>query len=266
MRGGFEQINNDVYKQAGDIWWDENAPLNLLQTAVNPVRVGYFHRLIQQELRLPVTDLSAVEVGCGGGLLCEEIARMGFGSITGIDPSEEALAVARAHALRSNLAINYVSGAGELLPVATASKDVVFCCDVLEHVRDLRQVLEEIARVLKPGGHFFYDTLNRTRFSHLVAIKLWQDWELFSFMPKDLHVWEMFIKPEELREHFAAVGFENLALTGIAPAANPLIMLYQMRQMKRGKLSLREMGQRLRLCESRDLRILYAGCARRFPL
>ena len=87
MRGGFERINNEVYQQTGDIWWDESAPLNLLQTAVNPARVGFFRRIIEQELRLPVTQLSALEVGCGGGILSEEIARMGSGSLTGLDPS-----------------------------------------------------------------------------------------------------------------------------------------------------------------------------------
>ena len=255
------QINNDVYKQAGDIWWNPDEPLNLLQTVVNPGRVGYFKRVIKDELKLPTTKLSALEVGCGGGILCEEIARMGF-KTTGMDPSHEALKTARAHAENAGLKIDYMHGSGEKLPFADASFDVVFCCDVLEHVSDLEKVIAEIRRVLKPGGRFFYDTLNRTPISKFVAIKVWQDWKAFAFMPKDLHVWHMFIKPAELHAIFRAKGFENLGITGLAPSMNPLSMLYHLNRRVRGKTTLRELARKLVLRESRDKSILYLGHAR----
>jgi 2-polyprenyl-6-hydroxyphenyl methylase/3-demethylubiquinone-9 3-methyltransferase len=98
---------------------------------------------------------SVLEVGCGGGLLSEEIARMGF-ITTGIDPSEQSLISAVIHAKESNLKINYMQGAGENLPFLKNSFDIVLCCDVLEHVQDLPKVISEISRVLKDGGLFIY--------------------------------------------------------------------------------------------------------------
>ncbi len=185
---------------------------------------------------------------------------MGF-QTTGMDPSEAALAAARAHATKTGKKIEYVEGSGEHLPFSTSSFDVVFCCDVLEHVTDLGKVIAEISRVLKPGGHFFYDTINRTPISKLVAIKIWQDWKMFAFMPKDLHVWEMFIKPRELKKHLVARGFDNKDIKGLAPAVNPITMLYYLRKRAKGQYSIAQLGQKLKLRESRDKSMLYLGWA-----
>ena len=125
------------------------------------------------------------------------------------------------------------------------------------------EVISEISRVLKPGGHFFYDTINRTPISKLVAIKVWQDWKAFAFMPKDLHVWEMFIKPRELHGHFTSHGLNNQDTTGLAPAINPLSMLYYLNQRVKGKIGMREVGQKIRLKESRDKSMLYLGWAKK---
>ena len=253
-------INNEIYKEKGDKWWNPEDPLYLLHTSVNPGRVGYFRRIIFDELKLNPAKLTALEVGCGGGILCEEIARMGF-TTSGIDPAEAALEIARGHAKQSGLNINYLLGTGEKLPFSDSSFDVVFCCDVLEHVPDLNKVLAEISRVLKPGGHFFYDTLNRTPVSKLVAIKIWQDWKAFAFMPKDLHVWSMFIKPPELHKAMANHSLSQKREVGLAPNVNPLKMIYYLRQRVRGKMRMSDIGRKLKLVESRDKSILYAGHA-----
>jgi 2-polyprenyl-6-hydroxyphenyl methylase/3-demethylubiquinone-9 3-methyltransferase len=115
---------------------------------------------------------------------------MGFAT-TGIDPADESLRTAQNHARESGLTINYKKGTGEEIPFPDNSFDCVFCCDVLEHVRDLPKVISEISRVLKPNGIFIYDTLNRTFISKLVAIKIWQEWKRWAFMPPNLHVWKM---------------------------------------------------------------------------
>src|SRR6185437_10641385 len=93
----------------------------------------------------------SVDIGCGGGLLAEEMARMGA-TVIGIDPSPNSLATARAHAAERGLVIDYRLGTGEDLPLQDASADIVYCVDVLEHVHDLDKVISETARVLKPGG------------------------------------------------------------------------------------------------------------------
>lgn len=254
-------INNDVYKQPGDIWWDPEQPMNLLQTVVNPGRVAFFREKVQ-ELGLARGERTALEVGSGGGILCEEIAAMGFRT-TGIDPSPAAVKVASAHAQKAGLSIAYLEGSGERIPFPDRSFDVVFCCDVLEHVSDLGRVISEISRVLKPGGTFFYDTINRTPVSRLVAIKLWQDWKAFAFMPKDLHVWHMFIKPRELVAHMRRHGLENLETHGLAPAVSPFAMLYHLRQRAKGKLKMSDLGRRIALKKSRDKSMLYMGVARK---
>src|SRR5882724_7864465 len=105
--------------------------------ALNPARFGYMRRVLTEELHLTPTDLRVLDVGCGGGLLAEEFARLGC-AVTGVDPSQESLAAAREHAAAQGLAIGYQRSTGEALPCAADSFDVVYCCDVLEHVDDPR--------------------------------------------------------------------------------------------------------------------------------
>ena len=192
----YNRINNKVYDEDGDRWWQTDFSLNLIKTLLNPFRVGYSKKIIDL-LNLDREGKSALEVGCGGGILCEEIAGLGF-ITTGIDPSKQSLTTASKHAAENGLNINYLYGMGESLPFHDGTFNIVFCCDVLEHVQDLPKVISEISRVLKPGGVFIYDTFNRTFLSKLVAIKVLQDWKRWSIMPPHLHEWEMFIKPGEI--------------------------------------------------------------------
>ena len=151
----YQQIDNALYNEPGDIWWDENRIMHLLKSSINPVRAGYFRRLLDQAFKLDYRGIQALDVGCGGGILAEEFAGMGF-RVTGIDPSAQSLATARQHAQSMGLAIDYQHGTGESIPFADGTFPVVYCCDVLEHVRDLPKVIREIYRVTKPGGVFFF--------------------------------------------------------------------------------------------------------------
>jgi 2-polyprenyl-6-hydroxyphenyl methylase/3-demethylubiquinone-9 3-methyltransferase len=256
----YQRIDNNLYNAQGDIWWNESTVLYLLKTSINPVRVGYASRILFEQLKLNPAGKSALEVGCGGGILCEEIARMGF-KTTGIDPSNESLNTAINHAKQSGLDIKYEHGSGEKLPYPDQSYEVVFCCDVLEHVRDLPKVISEISRVLKPGGVFIYDTLNRTFISKLVAIKIWQEWKFFAFMPPNLHVWEMFIKPEELTELLQKSGFEWKEHRGTSPNISIPQMLSYLRKRSKGEWTYADLGKNFKLVESDDLNILYMGHA-----
>ena len=253
-------VDNELYNRLSSTWWDENEPLNLLRTSINPGRFGYFRDVLIKQLKIDPRGKKALDVGCGGGILAEEFARLGC-QVIGIDPSASSLATARAHAQQVGLDIDYRVGIGEDLPFADESFELVYCSDVLEHVNDLAKVVAEIDRVLKPGGVFLYDTINRTFPSNLVMIKLLQEWKATSFMPPNLHDWNAFIKPSELLTLIKRNGLDNREITGLAPAANPIAMTILMRRRKRGKISLYEMGSRMRFQQSKDTSILYMGYA-----
>lgn len=255
----YDRIDNDLYNAKSNTWWDPNNVLYLLKTSVNPVRVGYARRKLY-ELGIEPHGRKALEVGCGGGILCEEIAEMGFDT-TGIDPSEHSIHIATNHALVNGLSIKYEQGSGEALPYPDGSFDVVFCCDVLEHVRDLPKVISEICRVLKKGGVFVFDTLNRTFISKLVAIKIWQEWKRWAFFPPNLHVWEMFIKPKELKALLEQSGFEFKEFKGSEPNISIPRMLGYLRKRAKGELTYKDLGEKFLIVESNDMSIIYMGVA-----
>jgi 2-polyprenyl-6-hydroxyphenyl methylase/3-demethylubiquinone-9 3-methyltransferase len=242
-----------------DSWWSEKSYVNMLKGFINPWRLPYFKAVIAENGINP-HNTNVLDVGCGGGLLAEEIASMGF-DVTGIDPSEQAIEVARAHARENGLAIDYRVGSAERLPFENGSFRMVACCDVLEHIPGWKLVLGEIARVLRPGGIFFYDTINRTALSKLIFIKVAQEWRLTAIAPKDLHVWEMFIKPRELLDSLKQQGFDNKDLVGGRLYGNPLEALLNVRRFKRGKITVAELGRRLRMKKTRKLWMSYAGYA-----
>ena len=211
--------DNEIYNQPGDIWWDEHQPLHAIRTSLNPARIEYFASVFAARGLDPAGKV-VVDVGCGGGLLAEEIARLGA-AVIGVDPSASSIATARAHAAQAGLAIDYRIGPGSTCPSTTACADVVYCVDVLEHVADLDAVIAETARVLKPGGLYLFDTINRTWLSKLVMIKLSQDWAGTAWMPPDLHDWDQFITPAELASTLARHGLDQHGMAGMSPGMLP---------------------------------------------
>ena len=256
----YSRIDNDLYNASEDRWWQSDSPFYLMQCSFNPARVGYFKRILLTELNVNPEGKSALEVGCGGGILCEEIARMGF-DVTGIDPSEHSLQIAANHARANGLLINYQQATGEDLPIPDNSTDIVFCCDVLEHVRDVPRVISEIHRVLKPGGYFCYDTLNRTYLSKLVAINISQVWKRWAFAPPNIHVWKMFIKPAEMRKILKQNNLEWQEHMGMQPNVSLLKMLGYLRQRAEDNLTYQELGEKIFMIESNNMNIMYMGYA-----
>ena len=260
LQRAYDRIDNSVYDGENDPWWQPDSVLYLLKTSVNPVRVGFFKRKLFKELYISPQGCAALEVGCGGGILCEEIARLGF-STTGIDPSANSLHFANEHAKSGGLAIGYVEGVGEALPFRDASYDVVFCCDVLEHVNDLPRVISEICRVLKPGGVFCYDTINRTLISKLIAINVTQRWKRWAFMPPNLHVWEMFIRPDEIKSLLHKNNFDWKEHRGTAPNVSYAKMMHYLRKRAKGEWTYQDLSEKLLLVESKNMSIMYMGYA-----
>lgn len=256
------QIDNDVYDQLADTWWDDNGLLNILKSFLNPWRVSYFRRILTQ-LHIDPKGKRALDLGCGGGLLAEEFAAMGF-AVSGIDPSNASLAVARAHAVQNGLQIDYRFGYGDKLPFANEMFEVVYCCDVLEHLPNWDTAIGELARVLKPNGVLLYDTINRTVFSNVVAIKLAQQWSYTRFLPTNLHVWQMFITPAELRASLVRHGLHPKDTRGTSFSVQPvrtLRAIRAIRQYKTARISGGEFGKRIGLQEGPNTAGNYMGFA-----
>jgi 2-polyprenyl-6-hydroxyphenyl methylase / 3-demethylubiquinone-9 3-methyltransferase len=252
-------VDNEIYNAPGDAWWDENQPLYTLRTFMNPARMQYFASVFAARGVDPAGKV-VIDIGCGGGLFAEDVARLGA-SVIGIDPAPGAIAAARKHAADAGLAIDYRTGSGERLPADDACADIAYCVDVLEHVSDVDAVIGEAARVLRPGGLFLFDTINRTWISNLVLIKLCQDWPMTAWMPPGLHDWNQFITPAELRDVLARHHLREDGLTGLTPGISPLALIPLVRQVKKGKLSYAEFGRRCAMVLSKDLRASYIGQA-----
>ena len=251
--------DNEIYHQPGDIWWDENQPLHAIRTALNPARMEYFAAACAARSLDPAGKV-IIDVGCGGGLMAEEVARLGA-HVIGIDPAAASIATARRHAAAGGLAIDYRTGSGELLPAGDACADAVYCVDVLEHVADLDAVIAETARVLRPGGLYLFDTINRTRLSKLVVVKLSQDWAATAWLPRGLHDWDQFITPAELGRCLARHGLRQHGLAGLRPGVSPATLIRLVRQVRKGRLSYADFGRRAAFTLTGDLRASYLGYA-----
>ncbi len=255
-------VNNDVYSTQPHGWWDENHYFHLLKTGINPARFGYFYEILTSRLGLDPRLLSILDVGCGGGILSEEFARAG-GRVVGIDPAIPSLEAAGEHARAKNLSIQYLGGRGEQLPFEDASFDVVVCCDVLEHVDDPEKVISELARVAKPGGAVFFDTINRTFKSYLGNIFVAQQFPLTAFFDPNVHVWNKFIPPGELTELFERHGLKVIEVKGLTPSLPDLLTAFLLALRKFGFLNLAEVGRRLKFRVGGSLAANYIGWGRK---
>ena len=150
------------------------------------------------------------------------------------------------------------------MPFDDGKFDLVLCCDVLEHVGNVGVVVDEAARILKPGGVFLYDTINRTWLSRIVAIELLQEWAWLRIVPRGLHDWEQFITPKEMEGHLRAAGLESRHMAGLAPAMGPVASigrLIDIRKLKRGEMTYAELGQKMAFSVTRGKVMNYIGYA-----
>jgi len=256
----YARIDNGLYSARSDEWWRPDSPFYQMMVSFNPPRVGYVRRVLFDVLKIDPRGKTALEVGSGGGYISEAIARLGIDT-TGIDPSERSVAAAAEHARTQGLRIRYERGAGESLPFEDASYDIVLCCDVLEHVRDRAKVISETARVLKPGGLFFFDTFNRTMVSWLAVIKVSQQWKRWAFLPPRIHEWRMFIKPRELRALLSLHHLDWREHRGLIPNMSVPKVLSCLRKRARGEWTYVDLSRRIGLVESRFTAGMYIGYA-----
>ncbi len=198
-------------------WWDAHGPMAALHK-FNPVRLSYirdraaahFHR---DASRLDsLGGLRILDIGCGGGILAEPLARLGA-AVVGADPSERNIAVARRHAAQSQLTIDYRNSTAEALAAAGETFDVVLAMEVVEHVTDLNLFIEAAAGMVKSGGLLFVATLNRTIKSFALAIVGAE--YILRWVPRGTHQWEKFVTPNELEIAIEQAGLNLIGETGV---------------------------------------------------
>lgn len=200
-----------------EAWWDPDGVFRPLH-AMTPCRLDYIVRQIDGEfgcdpaVRRRFEGLRILDVGCGGGLLAEPMARLGA-EVTGIDASEESIRVARAHAEVSGLTIDYRASTVEALVADQQLFDVVLASEVIEHVVDPAGFLAAAARLVRPGGLLILSTLNRTARSYALAI-VGAEYVL-GWLPRGTHDWSRFLAPEEVASHSARAGLDWLDANGI---------------------------------------------------
>ncbi|HET6387730.1 bifunctional 2-polyprenyl-6-hydroxyphenol methylase/3-demethylubiquinol 3-O-methyltransferase UbiG [Hyphomicrobium sp.] len=203
-------------------WWNPQGKFRPLHQ-IGPPRLSFIHDCAVQQFgrdakaMRPLSGLTAVDIGCGGGLVAEPLARMGA-TVTAIDPSERNIAIAKAHAEPQGLEIDYRAVLVEDLVAEGRSYDIVACLEVVEHVPDPAKFIAECAALVAPGGLAVFSTLNRTFKAWALAI-VGAEYVL-GWLPRGTHQWDRFITPEELRRYAEAGGLTNAHLEGIS--YNPL--------------------------------------------
>jgi 2-polyprenyl-6-hydroxyphenyl methylase/3-demethylubiquinone-9 3-methyltransferase len=192
------------FAQHATQWWDTEGPLKTLHD-INPARLAF----IQKFVELP--NRSVLDVGCGGGVLSEGLARNGA-IVTGLDVEPDAIAAAIAHAKQHKLKIEYVC---ELIEDYEASSfDFITCMEMLEHVSDPALVIEHCARLLKPGGYLFLSTINRTAKAYASVIVAAE--YILRILPRQTHDFDKFLKVSELASIVRSSGLEMVGMSGIA--------------------------------------------------
>ncbi|HEY8276692.1 MAG TPA: bifunctional 2-polyprenyl-6-hydroxyphenol methylase/3-demethylubiquinol 3-O-methyltransferase UbiG [Methyloceanibacter sp.] len=203
-------------------WWDAEGPFRPLHR-INPTRLTYIRdQICRHFARDPKTPksllgLSVLDIGCGGGLVCEPLTRL-RASVTGVDPAVETIEAARTHARAVKLDINYQAATTEDIAAKGKSYDVVLLLEVIEHVPDVPAFLKTVAPLVKPGGMMILSTLNRTLKAYALAI-LGAEY-ILRWLSIGTHQWERFVRPQELSTALNAAGLKLTDTTGMI--YNPL--------------------------------------------
>ena len=197
-------------------WWDVNGKFKPLHM-FNPIRIEYIsekiktHFNINEKSNLYLKGLSILDIGCGGGLISEPMARLG-GDVTGIDASERNIKIAQSHSKKSNLKIRYLNKSPEQLN-EFEKFDVILNLEIVEHVEDVNLYIKSCFKLLKKNGIMFTATLNRSFMSYIKAI-IGAEYVL-RWLPIGTHDWNKFIKPEELEDNLRRNNFKTIDLKGL---------------------------------------------------
>ena len=207
-----EKFNKIAHK-----WWDPSSEFKPLHD-INPLRVNYINDLF------PLNEKNILDVGCGGGILAESMARLG-GNVTGIDQSEIAIKIAKLHAKENNLSINYkLLNIEDFLKKDTSKFDVITCLEMIEHVPDPASIITSCAKKLKKNGRLYVSTINRNLKAFLFAIVGAE--YILNLLPKGTHHYDKFIKPSEVKSWANSLNMNISNITGMT--YNPFLKKYSL--------------------------------------
>jgi 2-polyprenyl-6-hydroxyphenyl methylase/3-demethylubiquinone-9 3-methyltransferase len=215
--GSIDQAEVDRFSSMADEWWDPSGKFRPLHK-FNPVRLDYIKRnacdRFDRDIRDPkaLSGLRILDIGCGGGLLCEPMARMGA-TVIGADASETNIEVAKIHATRSGLDIDYRAVTAEHLEAEGEKFDIVLNMEVVEHVADVNLFISCCAKMVRPNGLMFVATINRTFKAKALAIFMAEN--VLRWLPKGTHQYEKLVTPEELETPMVENGLEVIERTGV---------------------------------------------------
>jgi 2-polyprenyl-6-hydroxyphenyl methylase/3-demethylubiquinone-9 3-methyltransferase len=222
MSGSLDQKEVDRFDIIAEEWWDRDGKFKPLHK-LNPARILYIHeQLITHFARNartpgPLNGLTIADIGCGGGLIAEPLARLG-GTVTGIDPSPESIAAAKQHAASAGLEIEYINASAEDIAGLGRTFDAVLALEVIEHTRDPEAFVATCKNLVRPGGMIVLSTLNRTAKSYALGIVAAE--YLLRWLPRGTHDWSRFLTPDELEEMLAGCGLTPIDRRGVS--YNPL--------------------------------------------
>lgn len=205
------------FEELASRWWDRNSEFKPLHD-INPLRADWIESLT------PLAGQNVLDVGCGGGILCEALAERGA-TVTGIDMGDAPLAVGNLHKLESGVEVNYVKSTAEDYAEGHGQRfDTVTCLEMLEHVPDPSSVVKACAEMCKPGGTVFFSTINRNPKAYLLAV-IGVEYVL-RMLPKGTHEYAKFIRPSELGQWIRDAGLEIDLMTGLT--YNPITKKYKL--------------------------------------
>jgi 2-polyprenyl-6-hydroxyphenyl methylase/3-demethylubiquinone-9 3-methyltransferase len=207
MNQNYDPQELEKFAKLAAHWWDPNGELRTLHQ-LNPLRLSYIAE------KVDLKDKFIVDVGCGGGILAEGMARHGA-KVTGIDMNKPIIDVAKLHQLESGIQVEYLYTSAESIALERpAYYDVVTCLEMLEHVPDPVSVVLACAKLVKPGGHLFFSTINRNLKAYLFAI-LGAEY-LLKLLAKNTHDYAKFIRPSELNTWTRQAGLKTQEIKGIS--------------------------------------------------